>query len=91
VEPLERMDGFSLRPLLEGETRSHRQHMLSALGDWRLIFDGRYKLVTGFRGVENRLFDLHQDPHEEIDLAAKDPARVAKLRDLMRQGSYRPT
>jgi arylsulfatase A-like enzyme len=88
---LERMDGFSMRPLLEGKTRSHREHMLSGLGDWRMVFDGRYKLITGFRGVETRLFDLHEDPNEVVDLAAKDPARVAKLRDLMKQGSYRPT
>ena len=80
-----------MRPLLEGKTRSHREHMLSGLGEWRMVFDGRYKLITGFRGVESRLFDLHEDPKEVVDLAAKDPARVAKLRDLMKQGSYRPT
>ena len=28
--------------------------------------------------------------YEVVDLAAEDPARVAKLRDLMKQGSYRP-
>jgi hypothetical protein len=65
--------------------------MLSALGEWRLVFDGRYKLITGFKGVETRLYDLHEDPNEETNLAEKDPARVARLRDLMRQGSYRPT
>ena len=64
--------------------------MLSGLGDWRMVFDGRYKLITGFRGVETRLYDLHEDPHEVVDLAAKDPARVAKLRDLMKPGQLSP-
>ena len=80
-----------MRPLLEGKTRTHRQHMLSSLGEWRMVFDGRYKLITNFKGVETRVYDLHEDPDEVVDLAAEDPARVAKLRDLMRQGSYRPT
>ena len=42
-------------------------------------------------GIATRLYDLHDDPHETVDLTAKDPARAAKLRDLLRQGSYRPT
>jgi len=91
AESLERMDGFSMRPLLEGKTRSHREHLLSGLGEWRMVFDGRHKLITHFKGVETRLYDLDDDPNEENNLAEKDPARVAKLRDLMRQGSYRPT
>jgi arylsulfatase A-like enzyme len=91
AEPLENMDGFSLRPLLEARTRSHRQHMLSGLGEWRMVFDGRYKLIENFRGVPTRLFDLHEDPDEMNDLAARDPSRVAKLLDLMRRGSYRPS
>jgi hypothetical protein len=56
-----------------------------------MVFDGRYKLVTGFDKVETRLYDLAEDPHEDVNLAARDPARVKKLLDLMRQGSYRPS
>jgi choline-sulfatase len=85
------MEGFSLRRLLAGETRTHREHMLSGLYDWRMVYDGRYKLVTNYDGVEHRLYDLHEDPNEDRNLAAQDPARVGKLLDLMRQGSYRPT
>ena len=73
AESLETMDGFSMRPLLEGKTRTHRQHMLSGLGDWRMVFDGRYKLINGFDGVETRLYDLHDDPHETVDLVGQGP------------------
>jgi arylsulfatase A-like enzyme len=88
---LDAMEGFSLRRLLAGSTRSHREHVLSGLYDWRMVHDGRYKLVTGFDGVEQRLYDLEADPQEDENLAATDPARVRKLLDLMAQGSYRPT
>jgi len=43
------MDSRSLRGLLEGRTRTHREYALCGLGAWRLVFDGRYKLIRGFR------------------------------------------
>lgn len=42
------MDSRSLRPYLEGRTRAHREFVTSALGQWQLAFDGRYKLIRGF-------------------------------------------
>jgi arylsulfatase A-like enzyme len=42
------MDSRSIRPLLSGETRSHRELLRSGLDPWRAVFDGRYKLVRGF-------------------------------------------
>ena len=42
------MDSRSLLPLLGGETRSHRELVLSGLNPWRMIFDGRYKLIRGY-------------------------------------------
>ena len=42
------MDSRSLRPLLEARTRSHRECVRSGLNQWRMIWDGRYKLISGF-------------------------------------------
>jgi arylsulfatase A-like enzyme len=91
AERMEDMDGFSLRRLLDGHTASHREYLLSGLGSWRLAFDGRYKLITDFEGVERILYDLEEDPWEERDLARDDPERVKKLHGLIHAGSYRPT
>lgn len=93
------MDSRSLRPLLEGKTRSHRQYLVSGLDPWRMVFDGRYKLIRGFdperrkrlstedrRSAENLpplLFDLHQDPLENANIAARAPAEVARLSRLL--------
>lgn len=86
------MDSRSLRPLLEGRTRSHRQHVLSGLGDWRVVFDGRYKLIRGFDPQRPKqpsgaapplLFDLASDPLENTNLAAKAPDQVARLSSLL--------
>ena len=41
------MDSLSLRPVLEGKTTTHRQAVTSGLGPWRMVFDGRYKLIRG--------------------------------------------
>ena len=43
--PLPGMDSRSLRPLLSGAAQRHRPHVRSGLGDWRMVSDGRYKLV----------------------------------------------
>jgi arylsulfatase A-like enzyme len=42
------MDSLTLRPVLEGKTATHREVVSSGLGAWRMVFDGRYKLVRGF-------------------------------------------
>ncbi len=42
------MDSRSLKPLLAGATETHRDVVLSGLDPWRMIYDGRYKLIRGF-------------------------------------------
>jgi len=83
----EHMDSRSLRPLLEGATDDHREHVLSGLGDWRLAFDGRHKYIEGFRG-ENLLFDLEQDPNEDVNLAADAPTVVKRLLAELPERAY---
>lgn len=76
------MDSRSLRPLVEGKTRSHRGHVLSGLGSWRLVYDGRYKLIRGYGETPTLLFDLESDPLENRDIAAQAPREVARLSKL---------
>jgi arylsulfatase A-like enzyme len=44
----------------------------------RVVFDGRYKLITTSRG-ENMLFDLTVDPREQRDIASSQPERVEAM------------
>jgi arylsulfatase A-like enzyme len=84
----EDIDSRSLRPVLEGATDEHRDYLLSGLRDWRSACDGRYKYIEGFRG-KNLLFDLQEDPFEDVNLAADNPAVVQRLKDLLPERAYR--
>jgi len=44
----------------------------------RVVFDGRYKLITTSRG-EKLLFDLTVDPREQHDIAPSEPERVEAM------------
>ena len=87
-----------MHPLLEGKTKKHRDFVRSGLGSWRMVFDGRYKLVRGFDAAEVRaarlisggskevppmLFDLEADPMENSDIAGNAPDVVARLSGLL--------
>ncbi|MGC8861305.1 MAG: sulfatase family protein [Armatimonadota bacterium] len=79
------MDSLSLRPVLEGKKKTHRQHVTSGLGRWRMIFDGRYKLVRGYEEQEElSLFDLEADPLETKNIAANHKDIVERLSNLLR-------
>jgi arylsulfatase A-like enzyme len=73
------MDSRTLRPLLEGRTKSHREYVLSGLGKWRMAWDGRYKLITGFEGDQPLLYDLARDPLENENIAAAAGNHVKRL------------
>ncbi len=78
VAPPPGMDSRSLRPVLEGAARAHRPFLISALADWRMLWDGRYKLVLS-ETEPPRLFDLRDDPWEDRDIAGTAPAEVDRL------------
>jgi arylsulfatase A-like enzyme len=61
------MDSLSLRPVLKGEVEKNRAYISSGLNDWRLTFDGRYKLIRGF------------DPNPQRQNSAKKPRRGREL------------
>ena len=76
--PLPNMTARSLRGLLEGRTDQHRQRIFSGLGDWRMVFDGHYKLVTQ-SGAPTLLYDIEADPLEMENVAELHPAIVSRL------------
>ena len=76
------MAGQSLKPVLSGHTKVHRQRVRSGLGDWRLVYDGRYKLIQNFED-RSWLFDLEDDPAESQNLFAENPDLVAELQRFL--------
>ena len=79
LDPMPGMDGRSLKDVIEGRRTEHRRTVVSALGDWRTIYDGRYKLVE--RGdAEPILFDLERDPLENVNRAEREVGKVGELR-----------
>ena len=75
----------SLKPLLEGKTKGHREYVLSGLGSWRMVFDGRYKLVTGYgKSGQPLLFDLQSDPLENTNIAKKADGVVHRLSEILK-------
>jgi choline-sulfatase len=89
------MDSRSLKGLLEGKTKKHRDAVRSGLGAWRMVYDGRYKLIRGFdpeassqnlhkgasaaKAVAPLLFDLKDDPLENVNMASKASQHVERL------------
>lgn len=74
------MDSRTLRPVLEGKTRTTRNVVASGLDPWRMASDGRWKLIADFEKVPERLYDIKDDPQEMKDLAARRPDIVRRLR-----------
>ena len=72
------MDSLSLRPVIEGREKVHREAVFSALAKFRMTFDGRVKTIYGFRGErELKVFDLVEDPLENTDLVKQGEANVS--------------
>lgn len=79
---LPQMDARSLRPVLTGKSTRHRDYLHSALEEWRLVWDGRYKFIEGFNG-EPMLFDLEKDPLESRNLVTLEKQTAERLRKLL--------
>ena len=66
-------DGQPLAPpLLAGRTKVLRSHLVSALEEWRLVWDGRHKL-----------FDLQSDPLENSNLWAQQSKIWTHLKTIL--------
>jgi len=94
AEVLPQMTARSLRPVLEGRRTVHRKIATSGLEEWRCAWDGRFKLVRGFRYREGEvedlspetnevLFDLRIDPLETRNVAKQNRRVVDRLRQAL--------
>ena len=81
-------DSISMRPVLADPTARVRDHVISGIVNgparaWRMVFDGRYKLVRDSRAIGPKLFDLTDDPFEETDIAVGHPEMVRRLAEFL--------
>ncbi|MGI8688796.1 MAG: sulfatase family protein [Thermomicrobiales bacterium] len=79
ADPLPDMESRSLRLLLAASREDHRAYAVSALNDWRMISDERYKLILT-DGAAPIVFDRATDPKEDRNIAAQAPSVVDRLR-----------
>lgn len=89
------LDGQSLGPILAGQSTAiaaARQRTLhwhyphyhgSGWTPGAAIRQAGYKLIEFYEEDRRELYDLHNDPGETIDLADRDPRRVAQLRSQL--------
>ena len=67
---------------MEGKVESHREYVLSGLGAWRVVFDGRYKLIRGFT-EKPLLFDLKHDIIENVNIASEASTEFVRLSEIL--------
>ncbi|MHC4120472.1 MAG: sulfatase family protein [Planctomycetota bacterium] len=88
------MESRSLMPFIAGRGQGPlpRSYATSSLGDWSLVFDGRYKLIASRPKAKNSkadtsikltLYDLKTDIAEMNDVADQHPDIVARLKPLL--------
>jgi len=95
ADVLQRLDGQSLAPILRGERDTLANRMLvinySRMPMFQVTYtdgnpaipqrDGAAVLWKNWRLLENReLYDVHNDPHQDRDVAAQHPQVVARMR-----------
>jgi len=78
-------DGVDLVPFVRGERAGapHEALYWRAAGH-RAVRAGALKLISDARTGSRVLYDVGQDPFEENDLSAQDPARVEALEGMLR-------
>ncbi|MDY3552997.1 arylsulfatase [Gemmata sp. JC717] len=86
----EAIDGISFLPLLRGEKQPTHDFLyweFSGYGGQQAVIDGEWKAVRqalGMGGVKTELYHLAKDPSEKEDVAAKNPAVLARLEKRMK-------
>jgi Arylsulfatase A and related enzymes len=79
--PLHATSGRALEVLLDRRSSSHPA-MSEIVGAQSALREEKFKLITLATG-QAQLFDLARDPHETIDVAAANPARVNAMRTVL--------
>ncbi len=85
------LDGVSLVPILNGETKSRTESM--AFGYKRIykktdlyaLIDGKYKICIPDKGKEMMLFNLEKDPTESHDLSSEMPELFERMKATLEE------
>lgn len=79
------IDGVNLLPIMLDPAHATRPHetLFWQSGPYRVVRHGDWKLQITTRPKRAWLFDLAQDPTEQHDLAASNPAKLAQLQALL--------
>lgn len=79
----EAKDSISLNPILkEGKNNTERKYITSALDNWSIISNGKYKgLFTN--GENDNLFDIEKDPWENNNIACEKPEIIEEFKKLL--------
>ena len=65
------VDSRSMGAFLTGEKERHREVVFSGLSAWRMVFDGRYKLVRGYDPAKRRGGNDWEPMHVPTEEAAR--------------------
>jgi arylsulfatase len=68
AEPWFHQDSLSLLPIVRGETQQHREDVLSEVHAHYMLRTQDWKIIIGREGLTIALYDLKNDPLEQINL-----------------------
>jgi arylsulfatase A-like enzyme len=78
------IDGVNLLPFLGKDARTQPQRPLFWRdGPLRSVQEQGWKLIVSERPKKDWLFNLNQDPTEQVNLAAQQPQKMAQLKTLL--------
>ena len=87
---IKQLEGLDLKPLFEGEPELDRDALYWHFPHNRVevslymggtILEGDWKFYEGYGLIEDRLYDLKEDPMEKKNLIEKDSKRAQRMRD----------
>jgi uncharacterized sulfatase len=78
------IDGVNLLPFLAASApRQPARALFWRDGPYRTVQDQGWKLIVSERPKKDWLFNLAEDPTEKVNLAAKQPEKLAQMRALL--------
>lgn len=85
---LKPVDGVSLKPLFTADQSRREKPLMFRHQGRAAMLDYPYKLITqNHKADRYELYDLEADPDESDDLSAKQPERLAKMKDQLQAWS----
>ena len=79
-----KLDGVDLIPFMEGkDTARPHQTLFWRSGDYKTLLDGDWKLQVSGVLKKDWLYNLKDDPTEQVNLAGNNPDKVAELTKVL--------